>query len=272
MLSIAMTRGTPPRRSSFGSVSHDVARSPSLKTEVAIKATSLPRAFIAEVLSVFRLSLMRTSILFGGPSAPVANREAKVNPRRYPRLCKRQAEAAKRQESTEARDEAFGSVSKLSEHSHGSPMARRSRLYPVAGTAIDRPPGAAGFSSAENYSTRDRTFPTVPGVMLAAEGAVTAPRPPGPASGTRWPAVGEMFAAMVDAAPNLQSLSEQDLAAILREPVFAAVNELKATGRPFVSVSNLVACLAAEAGIDQRRAGDMVRQLLAWCAQRFYAP
>jgi hypothetical protein len=87
-----------------------------------------------------------------------------------------------------------------------------------------------------------------------------------------WPAMADLYAALVTVAREVPFLSSHDRALLLRDAVCAAVDELRVGGRTSERVVFLVKMIAAEAGIDEERHREVIEQLTAWCVQRFYAP
>jgi hypothetical protein len=64
-------------------------------------------------------------------------------------------------------------------------------------------------------------------------------------------------------------LLQGNFASQLREPTFAAVDELKRDGLSAMNIQFELYALAAEAGIGT--ATEVLDALTAWCVQRYYA-
>jgi len=95
---------------------------------------------------------------------------------------------------------------------------------------------------------------------------------PSSANSAEWPATAALYAALTAVAPEAKNTSARDRALLLRDAVWAAVDELRVNGRTCERVVALVRVLAAEGGLDEARAPEVVGDIAAWCVQRYYAP
>lgn len=73
-------------------------------------------------------------------------------------------------------------------------------------------------------------------------------------------------------APEARQLSDRDRAVVLRDVVWAAVNELRTPGRTCERVVTLIKLLATEGGLDEAHAPEVMDDIDAWCVQRHYGP
>jgi hypothetical protein len=96
-------------------------------------------------------------------------------------------------------------------------------------------------------------------------------RPPSTQS-AEWPATTALYAAFTAVAPEARHTSARDRALILRDAVWATVDELRVHGRTCERVIALIKVLAAEGGLDEAHAPAVVDDIVAWCVQRYYAP
>lgn len=87
-----------------------------------------------------------------------------------------------------------------------------------------------------------------------------------------WPAVLALQAAFVAVASENRFFSDTERSWMLRDPVCAAVIELRATGRSSAEIVLLVKLIATQAGFDARRDQKSIEQIGAWCVQRYFAP
>ena len=100
---------------------------------------------------------------------------------------------------------------------------------------------------------------------------MASPLPPSTQS-AEWPATAALYAALAAVAPEAVHTPAPDRALLLRDIVWAAVDELRVHGRTCERVIALVKVLAREGGLDETQTPEVMDDIVAWCVQRYYAP